>query len=645
MLTCAPGRSSSLEPTERTCENRGFSSDSDSLSLRGCPRAATMDQSRIRNFCIIAHIDHGKSTLADRLLEFTGTISAREMAEQVLDQMDLEREKGITIKAQAVRMRYTAGDGQEYELNLIDTPGHVDFTYEVSRSLAACEGAILVVDATQGIEAQTLANLYLAVEANLTIIPVINKIDLPSAEPEKVAQEMEEVIGLPADEVVLASAKEGIGTRDVLEAIVQRVPPPHGQAQRPLRALVFDSKYDPYKGVIAYVRVMDGAIGRGNRLQMMATGSAAEVLEVGYFTPALVPVASLTAGEVGYVATGFKNVKDCQVGDTITLAAAPADAPLPGYRPAKPMVFAGIFPVEGDDYPLLRDALDRLKLNDASLVYEPENSVALGFGFRCGFLGLLHMEIVQERLEREYQLDILATAPSVEYWVTKTDGAKLSVHNPAELPSAGEIARIEEPIMDISIFTPTRYIGTIMDLVTSRRGAFQEMKYIEEERVHLTYRMPLGELIVDFYDQLKSRTQGYASLDYTFHEYQEADLVKLDVLVNGQPVDALSLITHRDKATHQGRLLVERLKDLIPRQLFEVPIQAAIGSRVVSRETVRALRKNVLAKCYGGDVTRKRKLLEKQKEGKKRLKRVGSVEIPQEAFMAVLSLGRETAGQ
>ena len=600
-----------------------------------------MDQSHIRNFCIIAHIDHGKSTLADRLLEFTGTISARQMSEQVLDQMDLEREKGITIKAQAVRMRYTAQDGEEYELNLIDTPGHVDFTYEVSRSLAACEGAILVVDATQGIEAQTLANLYLAVEADLTIIPVINKIDLASAEPEKVAEEIEDVIGLPREEVVLASAKEGIGTQDVLEAIVHRVPPPHGLVNRPLRALVFDSKYDAYKGVIAYVRVLDGEIGAAKRLLMMATGSVAEVLEVGYFSPSLVPVKQLTAGEVGYVATGFKNVKDCQVGDTITLATSPADEPLPGYRPAKPMVFAGIYPVEGDDYPLLRDALDRLKLNDASLVYEPESSVALGFGFRCGFLGLLHMEIIQERLEREYQLDILATAPSVEYWVTKTDDSRLGVHNPAELPPAGEIAWIEEPIMDISIFTPSRYIGTIMDLVTSRRGVFREMKYIEEDRVHLTYRMPLGELIVDFYDQLKSRTQGYASLDYSFHEYQEADLVKLDVLVNGQPVDALSLIAHRDKAYHLGRELTDRLKELIPRQLFEVPIQAAIGSRIVARETVKALRKNVLAKCYGGDVTRKRKLLEKQKEGKKRMKRVGSVEIPQEAFMAVLSLGRD----
>jgi GTP-binding protein LepA len=600
-----------------------------------------MDQTRIRNFCIIAHIDHGKSTLADRLLEFTGTISKRDMAEQVLDQMDLEREKGITIKAQAVRMRYTARDGQEYELNLIDTPGHVDFTYEVSRSLAACEGAILVVDATQGIEAQTLANLYLAVEADLTIIPVINKIDLPSAEPDKVALEIEDVIGLPRDEVVLASAKEGTGTQDILEAIVHRVPPPHGHEHRPLRALVFDSKYDSYKGVIAYVRVLDGAIGTADKLQMMATASTADVLEVGYFTPALVPVRALGAGEVGYVATGFKNVKDCQVGDTITLAAVPADEPLPGYRPAKPMVFAGLYPVEGDDYPLLRDALDRLRLNDASLVYEPESSVALGFGFRCGFLGLLHMEIVQERLEREYQLDILATAPSVEYWVTRTDGTRVNVHNPAELPPAGEIAAIDEPLMDISIFTPARYIGTIMDLVTNRRGVFRELKYIEEDRVHLTYRMPLGDLIVDFYDQLKSRTQGYASLDYTFHAYEPGDLVKLDVLVNGQAVDALSLITDRDKAYQQGRLLTDRLKELIPRQLFEVPIQAAIGSRVVARETVKALRKNVLAKCYGGDVTRKRKLLEKQKEGKKRMKRVGSVEIPQEAFMAVLSLNRE----
>jgi GTP-binding protein LepA len=597
-----------------------------------------MEQAHIRNFCIIAHIDHGKSTLADRLLEFTGTLTKREMAEQVLDQMDLEREKGITIKAQAVRMRYTAADGQEYELNLIDTPGHVDFTYEVSRSLAACEGALLVVDATQGIEAQTLANLYLAIEADLAIIPVVNKIDLASADPERVSQEIVDVIGLPKEEVILASAKEGIGTKDILEAIVHQIPSPKGNIKQPLRALVFDSHYDAYKGVIAYVRLIDGEIATGERLLMMASGSAAEVLEVGYFHPNLTAATSLSAGEVGYVATGFKNVKDCQVGDTITLASNPADEPLPGYRPAKPMVFAGLYPVESSDYPLLRDALDRLKLNDASLIYEPENSIALGFGFRCGFLGLLHMEIIQERLEREYDLDILATAPSVEYLVTKQNGEVLAIDNPAELPPLGEVLKIEEPWMDISIFAPSRYIGALMELVTSRRGVFKDMKYIEEDRVHLTYQMPLAELIIDFYDQLKSRTQGYASLDYNFADYREADLVKLDLLVAGEPVDALSLITHRDKAYYIGRALVERLRQLIPRQLFEVPIQAAIGQRVIARETVKALRKNVLAKCYGGDVTRKRKLLEKQKEGKKRLKRVGNVEIPQEAFMAMLSL-------
>ncbi len=600
-----------------------------------------MDQSRIRNFCIIAHIDHGKSTLADRLLEYTGTISKREMSDQVLDQMDLEREKGITIKAQAVRMRYTAKDGLEYELNLIDTPGHVDFSYEVSRSLAACEGALLVVDATQGIEAQTLANLYLAVEADLAIIPVINKIDLPSAEPEKVADEIRGVIGLPREDVVLASAKEGIGTEDILEAVVSRVPPPHGDAESVLRALVFDSKYDAYKGVIAYVRIMDGTILRNDRILMMQTGSTTEVLEVGYFSPNLVAADRLTAGEVGYIATGWKTVKDCQVGDTVTLSARPASLPLAGYRPAKPMVYAGIFPVEGDDYPLLREALDRLKMNDASLVYEPESSAALGFGFRCGFLGLLHMEIIQERLEREYGLDILMTAPSVEYRVSRTNGAVDLIHNPADLPSPSEISQIEEPMMDISIFTPSRYIGTIMDLVASHRGIFRDMKYIEESRVHLSYRMPLGELIVDFYDQLKSRTQGYASLDYSFADYEPSQLVKLDILVNGQSVDALSMMIHQDKAQSQGRALAERLKELIPRQLFEVPIQAAVGSHIIARETVKAMRKNVLAKCYGGDITRKRKLLEKQKEGKKRMKRVGSIEIPQEAFMAILSLGEE----
>ncbi len=530
------------------------------------------DQAHIRNFCIIAHIDHGKSTLADRLLEYTGTVSKRELMEQTLDQMDLEREKGITIKAQAVRMLYNALNGEQYELNLIDTPGHVDFTYEVSRSLAACEGALLVIDATQGIEAQTLANLYLALEADLTIIPVINKIDLPSADPERVKQEVEDVIGLPADEAILASAKEGIGTQDILEAIIKQVPAPKGNPNAPLRALVFDSHYDSYKGVIAYVRVVDGELHEGEKLVMMATGSATEILEAGYFQPRLIPSETLSAGEVGYVATGFKNVKDCRVGDTITVPAALGRIePLPGYSPAKPMVFAGIYPVEGNEYPLLRDALDRLKLNDASLFFEPETSTALGFGFRCGFLGLLHMEIVQERIEREYNLDILATAPSVQYHVTRTSGEVLEVDNPSEMPDEGEIEKIEEPWMDISIFTPTRYIGTIMDLVTTRRGAFKEMKYIEAERVLLTYSIPLAELITDFYDQLKSRTQGYASLDYSFGGYHEADLVKLDILVNGVPVDALSLIMHREKAYAQGRALVEKLRSLIPRQLFEVP--------------------------------------------------------------------------
>jgi GTP-binding protein LepA len=597
------------------------------------------DQAHIRNFCIIAHIDHGKSTLADRLLEYTGTVSKRELTEQILDQMDLEREKGITIKAQAVRMLYNALDGEQYELNLIDTPGHVDFTYEVSRSLAACEGALLVIDATQGIEAQTLANLYLAVEADLNIIPVINKIDLPSAEPERVMQEVEDVIGIPKDECILASAKEGTGTQDILEAVVHRIPPPKGNVHQPLRALVFDSHYDSYKGVIAYVRIVDGELHEGQRIVMMATGSTTEILETGYFQPRLIAANGLTTGEVGYIATGFKNVKDCRVGDTVTIPQALGQVEaLPGYKPAKPMVFAGIYPVEGNEFPLLRDALDRLKLNDASLFYEPETSNALGFGFRCGFLGLLHMEIVQERIEREYTLDILATAPSVEYYVTKRNGEVLRVDNPSDVPDPGEIEKIEEPWMDISIFTPARYIGTIMDLVTTRRGSFREMKYIETERVLLTYSIPLAELITDFYDQLKSRTQGYASLDYSFGRYQEADLVKLDILVNSVPVDALSLIIHRDKAYAQGRLLVEKLRRLIPRQLFEVPIQAAIGSHIIARETVKAMRKDVLAKCYGGDVTRKRKLLEKQKEGKKRLKMVGNVEIPQEAFMAILSL-------
>jgi GTP-binding protein LepA len=595
-------------------------------------------QRLIRNFCIIAHIDHGKSTLADRLLEVTGTVAKRDMVEQLLDSMPLEREKGITIKARAVRMAYTADDGETYELNLIDTPGHVDFTYEVSRSLAACEGALLVVDATQGIEAQTLANTYLALEHDLTIVPVVNKIDLPAAQPEMVAEEIENVIGIARDQIITASAKMGTGVKEILEAVVREIPPPSGETDMPPRALVFDSHYDAYKGVIAYVRVVDGTLRANEPVLVMSTGAQTEALELGVFSPVMIPKQELGTGEVGYVATGLKIVRDCQVGDTITSARRPATTALPGYRPVKPMVFAGLFPVESDDYEDLRQALERLHLNDASLVYEPETSVALGFGFRCGFLGLLHMEIIRERLEREYGLALLMTAPNVEYRITKTDGTELVVDNPADMPPPGNLTIIEEPWMEISVVTPKRYIGPIMDMVTSRRGSYKKMDYLDEDRVVLVYEIPLGELIVDFYDQLKSRTQGYASLDYTFAEYRPADLVKLDVLVNGQPVDALSIITHRAKAQYQGRQLVDRLRRLIPRQMFEVPIQAAVGSKIIARETIAAQRKNVLAKCYGGDITRKRKLLEKQKEGKARMKMVGSVEIPQEAFMAVLSL-------
>ena len=596
------------------------------------------DQLRIRNFSIIAHVDHGKTTLSDRLLEATRTISEREQREQLLDSLDLEREKGITIKLKPVRMEYRAADGQLYQLNLIDTPGHVDFSYEVNRSLAACEGALLVVDASQGIEAQTLANTYLALENDLAIIPVVNKIDLPGAHPEEVAQEIETVIGIPAEDAIMASAKEGIGIAEILEAIVCRIPPPRGQRQQPARALIFDSHYDPYKGVIAYVRVVDGAFTSRDRVRFMGTGAHAETLELGVFRPAMTPLNELVAGEVGYIATGLKSVADCQVGDTITLADAPAAEPLPGYRPAKPMVFAGLYPIDSNAYPELREALERLKLNDAALSFQPESSAALGFGFRCGFLGLLHMEIVRERLEREYKLDLLITAPSVEYQVLLSDGEIVTVANPSEMPDQSRVEAIEEPVVEISVIAPVRYIGTIMELVTSRRGTFISMDYLDPTRVLLKYRMPLAEIVIDFYDQLKSRTQGYASLDYHLAGYQEADLVKLDILVNGQPVDALSLIVHRDFAYQRGRDLVERLRQLIPRQMFEVPIQAAIGSKVIARETIRALRKDVLAKCYGGDVTRKRKLLEKQKEGKKRMKMVGSVEIPQEAFMAILSL-------
>jgi GTP-binding protein LepA len=598
---------------------------------------------RIRNFSIIAHIDHGKSTLADRLLEATETVARRDMVEQVLDSMDLEREKGITIKARAVRMDYRADDGEVYELNLIDTPGHVDFTYEVSRSLAACEGALLVVDAAQGIEAQTMANVYLALEQNLTLVAVINKIDLPSADPDRVATEVGKFIGLLDDEMVRASAKTGIGIHDILEAIVTKMPPPAGDPDAPTRALIFDSHYDAYKGVIAYVKVVEGRIRSEDRVRLISSGREVDVLELGFFSPSMVATSELGVGEVGYVATGLKTVKDLQVGDTMTLASNPAMELLPGYHPAQPMVFAGLYPTDSVDYPLLRDALDKLQLNDASLTYEPESSVALGFGFRCGFLGLLHMEIIQERLEREFDLDLLATAPSVEYDVVMHSGEHVRIDNPSDLPSPGEFEEILEPWVAINVISPSRYIGQIMELVTGRRGEYTEMIYLDEDRAQLKFDMPLGELIVDFYDQLKSRTQGYASLDYSFKEMKPSDLVKLDVLVNGAPVDALSLITHRDDAYYKGRALVQQLRTLIPRQMFDVPVQASIGSRIIARETIKAMRKNVLSKCYGGDISRKRKLLEKQKEGKARMKIVGNVEIPQEAFMAVLSLEGEKA--
>jgi len=596
-------------------------------------------QDRLRNFSIIAHIDHGKSTLADRLLEFTHTIDARQMHSQVLDSMDLEREKGITIKARAVRMDYLAKDGLVYGLNLIDTPGHVDFSYEVSRSLQACEGAILVVDAAQGIEAQTLANVHLALRENLTIVPVINKIDLPSAQPDLVMEELESVLAIPREEVILASAKEGIGIEEILEAIVARVPAPKGDPDRPLKGLIFDSHYDQYKGVIVYVRLAQGTLHDHDTVRLMASGVESDLLELGVFRPQLVPMKKLRAGEVGYVATGLKSVRDAQVGDTITNALVPATTPLPGYQEAKSLVFAGIYPISGEDYPLLRDALEKLHLNDASFTYEPESSIALGFGFRCGFLGLLHMEIVQERLEREFSIDLIASAPSVKYRVILVNGrGTLDVDNPALMPVAGEIETIEEPWVTVSVVTPSQYIGALMELSTNRRGTFVDMEYLDPKRVLIKFQMPLAELIVDYYDQLKSRSQGYASMDYEEAGYRAANLVKLDVVVAGEPVDALSLIVHRDGAQSIGRRLTEKLKELIPRQMFEVPIQAAVGSNVIARETVRAMRKNVLAKCYGGDISRKRKLLEKQKEGKQRMKRVGSVEIPQDAFLAVLRM-------
>ncbi|MFN2194963.1 MAG: translation elongation factor 4 [Anaerolineales bacterium] len=595
----------------------------------------------IRNFCIIAHIDHGKSTLADRMLQLTGTIADRDMTDQVLDSMDLEREKGVTIKASAVRMNYTAQDGAAYELNLIDTPGHVDFGYEVSRALAACEGAVLVVDASQGVEAQTLANLYLALEADLEIIPVINKIDLPAAHPEEIAEEIENLLGVPREDILLISAKAGKNVEAVLEAVVQRVPPPAGDDQNPLQALIFDSHYDSYKGVVAYIRVMEGMLSPSDSLQMMATRASVKPIEIGIFAPDLRPTNQLEAGEVGYVATGFKSVRECRVGDTITLTNKPAPAPLAGYKKVKPMVFAGIYPVEGEDYEDLRDALEKLQLNDASLVYQPETSQALNFGFRCGFLGMFHMEIIQERLEREYDLDIIVTAPSVEYQVVMDTGETIVIDSPAELPDEASIAEIREPWMNIQIFSPIDFYGPVMEMVTKRRGIFIDQDYPASNRVQLNFEIPLSELIVDFFDQLKSRTKGYASLDYQFAEYRVDDLVKLQILVNGEPVDALASIVHRENAYHKGQALVSKLKEIIPRQLFAVPIQASAGGRIISRANVKALRKDVLAKCYGGDITRKKKLLEKQKRGKKRMKMVGSVEIPQEAFMAVLRLGED----
>jgi len=596
-------------------------------------------QKKIRNFCIIAHIDHGKSTLADRLLEMTGSLTEREMEEQVLDDMDIERERGITIKARAVRMVYKGDDGEEYILNLIDTPGHVDFNYEVSRSIAACEGAVLVVDASQGIEAQTLANVYLALEHNLEIIPVINKIDLPSARPEEVIREIEDVIGLEAHDAPLISAKNGINIDSVLKKIVSCIPAPRGDEDAPLRALIFDSLYDTYKGVIAYVRVMEGSVSPGQVIRMMHTGKEYTVTELGYMSPGRhIPSDALRAGEVGYICASIKDVRNCRVGDTITLVSNPAAEPLPGYKKAVPMVFCGIYPADGADYNDLKDSLEKLQLNDASLMFEPESSAALGLGFRCGFLGLLHMEVIQERLEREYNLDIVTTAPSVIYRITKTNGEVIYLDNPTNMPDPTEIAVMEEPVVKASIMTPTEYVGSIMELCQDRRGTFLGMEYLEATRVILSYEMPLNEIIYDFFDALKSRSRGYASLDYELTGYKESKLVKLDIRLNGEVVDALSFIVHADKAYARGRRMAEKLKETIPRQMFEIPIQACIGSKIIARETVKAYRKDVLAKCYGGDITRKKKLLEKQKEGKKRMRQVGTVEIPQEAFMSVLKL-------
>lgn len=596
------------------------------------------DRELIRNFCIIAHIDHGKSTLADRMIEMTDTVALRDMEAQLLDNMDIERERGITIKSSAVRMFYTHTDGKRYMFNLIDTPGHVDFNYEVSRSLAACEGAVLVVDATQGIEAQTLANVYLALDNSLEIVPVINKIDLPSADVEHTKKEIEDVIGLPAENAPCISAKTGLNVEQVLAAVVDTVPPPSGDINKPLKALIFDSVYDNYKGALSYVRVVDGIVKPGMKIRYMATGNEFEVTEVGIFSPTLMPIDALEAGEVGYISASIKNVRETKVGDTITDANAPADEPLPGYKQANPMVFCGIYPADGADYENLRDALDKLVLNDASLSYEPETSMALGFGFRCGFLGLLHMEIIQERLEREFDLDLVTTAPSVIYKVVKTNGDEVMIDNPTNLPPVTEIAYMEEPMVRATIMSPSEYVGTIMELCQDKRGVFEDMKYIEEGRVNIFYELPLNEIIYDFFDQLKSRSRGYASFDYELKEYAKSDLVKLDFLLNGDMCDALSTIVHKDKAYAKGRAVAEKLQEVIPRQQFEIPIQAAIGRKIIARETVRAVRKDVLAKCYGGDITRKKKLLEKQKEGKKRMRQIGTVSLPSEAFMSVLKI-------
>lgn len=596
------------------------------------------DPSHIRNFSIIAHIDHGKSTLSDRVLEMTGTVAHRDMQAQLLDSMDIERERGITIKSQAVRVNYTADDGQTYQFNLIDTPGHVDFTYEVSRSLAACEGAVLVVDATQGVEAQTVANAMMAMNANLEIIPLINKIDLPSAEPERVKAEIEDGLAIPADDAVLASGKTGVGVHDLLEAVVYNIPAPQGDADAPLRALIFDSYFDPYRGVVALVRVVDGSMRKGQKLKLMASGKIILAEEVGARHPTEEPLPQLGVGEVGYLVTGLKDLSQVKVGDTLTLAEGGVDEPLPGYREAKPMVYTGLFPIDSDQYEPLKEALEKLSLNDPALIWEPEKSHALGFGFRVGFLGLLHMEVVKERLEREFNLDLLATAPSVEYHVFRQGGEMISLHSPQEMPDPGEIERIEEPYLKAKILIPPDYVGAVMDLTVARRGTFVTMNYLSQHTVEMLWEIPLSELIMDYFDKLKSNTKGYASLDYDFDGYKPSNLVKLDILLSGKPIDALSFIVHRDKAYDRGRVLTEKLKEIIPRQMFEVPIQATIGGRVLARETVKAKRKDVLAKCYGGDISRKRKLLEKQKQGKKRMKAIGNVEVPQEAFMAILKV-------